>query len=81
MPPSPICERAIEDATTYGKAVLKFISANDVGLTGGHQYGYYLPLEVWYLFSPTFTVWGLDINCIIPRFPASLNWFLRDIRR
>lgn len=50
--PTPICERAIEDAIKYQRAILKFISANDVGITGGHQYGYYLPKEVWYLFSP-----------------------------
>ncbi|MCL5275310.1 MAG: type II restriction endonuclease, partial [Chloroflexi bacterium] len=49
---SPICERAFEDITQYGKALLKYISANDVGLTGGHQYGYYLPKEVWQLFTP-----------------------------
>ena len=39
------CERAIEDAAKYGFAFLKFISPNDVGLTGGHQYGYYLPKD------------------------------------
>ena len=33
------CERAIEDAVQYGKAVVKFISANDVGLTKSHQSG------------------------------------------
>jgi type II restriction enzyme len=49
---SPICERAIEDATRYGKALLKFISANDVGLTGGHQYGFYLPKAVSQVFTP-----------------------------
>ena len=49
---SPTCERAYEDAARYTKALLKFISANDVGLTGGHQYGYYLPKEVWHIFAP-----------------------------
>jgi hypothetical protein len=50
---SPDCERAIEDATRFGSALLKFISPNDVGLTGGHQYGYYIPKadEVWPLFT------------------------------
>lgn len=46
------CERAIEDALKYKRAILKIISPNDVGLTGGHQSGYYLPKEVWHLFTP-----------------------------
>lgn len=49
---SPICERAVEDAVKYGKAILKFVSANDVGLTGGHQYGFYLPKAIWQAFTP-----------------------------
>lgn len=49
---SPMCERAVEDTTKYGKAILKFISANDVGLTGGHQYGFYLPKAIWQAFTP-----------------------------
>jgi type II restriction enzyme len=50
--PSPVCERAIADATKTGNALLKFISPNDVGQTGGHQCGYYLPIQVWQMFSP-----------------------------
>lgn len=49
---SPHCERAIEDALQSGNALLKFISANDVGLTGGHQYGYYLPKAAWQMYTP-----------------------------
>jgi len=51
---SPECERAIEDAVRYGYALLKFISPNDVGLTGGHQWGYYIPKSenVRTLFTP-----------------------------
>jgi hypothetical protein len=45
-------EHAVEDARKHGKALLKFISANDVGLTGGHQYGFYLPKAVWQWFAP-----------------------------
>ena len=50
---TPECERAIEDAVRYGYALLRYISPNDVGLTGGHQYGYYIPKndEVWPLFT------------------------------
>jgi hypothetical protein len=51
---SPECERAIEDATRYGNALLKFISRNDAGITGSHQAGFYLPKanDVWRMFSP-----------------------------
>jgi EcoRII C terminal/Restriction endonuclease EcoRII, N-terminal len=49
--PTYLCERAIEDALKYGRAILKYISPNDVGLTGGHQCGYYLPKSAWQLFT------------------------------
>lgn len=49
---SPIAERAIADATTVGRALLKFISPNDVGITGSHQCGFYLPSGAWKLFTP-----------------------------
>src|SRR5579859_7440195 len=48
---SPIAERAIAEANRVGQALLKFISPNDVGLTGGHQWGYYLPKAEWEMFS------------------------------
>ncbi len=48
---TPIGERAISDAVRVGNAILKFISANDVGRTGGHQCGYYLPKAVWEMFT------------------------------
>jgi hypothetical protein len=48
---SPLAERAITEATRVGRAVLKFISPNDVGLTGSHQGGYYLPKSEWEMFS------------------------------
>lgn len=51
--PSPIAEKAIEDAREHGKAILKFVSANDCGATGAHQAGFYLPKSVWELYSPT----------------------------
>jgi type II restriction enzyme len=49
---SPFCGRAIENAIRYGNALLKFISPNDVGLTGGHQCGFYLPKSVYQMFTP-----------------------------
>lgn len=45
-------KRAIESALTHGRAILKFISANDVNKTGAHQQGFYLPKSAWRLFSP-----------------------------
>ncbi|MFC6644678.1 type II restriction endonuclease [Granulicella cerasi] len=49
---SPYCERAIEDALKHGNALLKFISRNNVGLTGSHECGFYLPKIVHGLFTP-----------------------------
>jgi hypothetical protein len=49
---SAIGDRAIDDALRAGRALLKFISPNDVGLTGGHQYGFLLPNSAWDLFAP-----------------------------
>jgi restriction endonuclease EcoRII-like protein len=49
--PSPNCERATAEAFEHGKALLKFISPNDAGLTGGHQSGYYLPKPAWQVFT------------------------------
>src|SRR5579863_10059001 len=53
-----IGERAITEAVRVGNAILKFISPNDVGLTGSHQRGYYLPKSVWEMFTPNPPVRG-----------------------
>lgn len=50
--PSPYCDRAVFDALQHGRALLKFISPNDAGLTGAHQCGFYLPIGVWEMFTP-----------------------------
>jgi len=50
--PSLFCERAIENASRYGNALLKFVSPNDVGDTGGHQCGFYLPKTAYQMFTP-----------------------------
>lgn len=55
---SPTCERAISDAMQYGKAILRFVSANDVGLTGGHQAGFHLPKDAWTHYTPFAPVKG-----------------------
>ena len=49
---SPAGEQAVADAIQYGRALFKFISPNDAGLTGSHQCGFYLPKSVWKLYSP-----------------------------
>lgn len=58
--PSVFCERAIENANRYGNALLKFISPNDVGDTGGHQCGFYLPKSAYRMFTPHAPVKGTN---------------------
>src|SRR5215204_218541 len=58
--PSLFCERAIENATRYGNALLKFISPNDVGETGGHQCGFYLPKNAYQMFTPYAPIKGVN---------------------
>lgn len=49
--PSAFAEAAIDAAKAQGRAVLKFISPNDVGETGSHQCGYLLPKHAWQVFT------------------------------
>lgn len=49
--PSPLVEKAVLDALDHQNALLKFISPNDTGKTGGHQCGYYLPKSIWRSFT------------------------------
>jgi len=48
---SSIADRAISDARRFGNALLKFISPNNVGQTGSHECGYYLPKSAWELYT------------------------------
>ena len=57
---SPYCEKAVAEALQHGRAILKFISANDTGKTGSHQCGYYLPKKLWKLYSPHPPTKGLN---------------------
>jgi type II restriction enzyme len=63
--PSAACENAIADAQRVGCALLKSISANDVGLTGSHQVGYYLPKKAWRIFAPFAPVAGENREHIV----------------
>jgi hypothetical protein len=49
---SHVCERAIDSAFESGNALLKFLSANDAGITGTHQEGFYLPIGAWEMYTP-----------------------------
>jgi hypothetical protein len=66
---SAAAERAIDDVLRHGRAILKFISANDVGLTGSHQAGFYLPRAVWQLFTPHAPVKGRN-----DKSPVAIRW-------
>lgn len=47
-----LAELAIGNAVHHGRALLKFISPNDAGTTGSHQYGFYLPKNAWEMYTP-----------------------------
>ncbi len=66
---SPFCALAIESALKHGNALLKFISPNDVGLTGGHQSGFYLPKSVYRMFTPQPPIKG-----VVTKHPVKIEW-------
>ena len=57
---SAIGEQALLDSVRTGKALVKFISSNDVGTTGSHQYGFYLPIAAWRIYSPNLPENGVN---------------------
>lgn len=61
--------RAIAHAQTHKRALLKFISANDAGLTGGHQAGFYLPKGAWELYTPHPPEKGR-----VDKWPVAITW-------
>lgn len=62
---SPALSQVISDATRYGKAILKFISPNDVGSTGSHQCGYYLPKKIWRSYTPQPPEKGINYDHLV----------------
>src|SRR3984957_18582945 len=66
---SPICELATAQALRVGNALLKFISPNDAGITGGHQCGYYLPKAVWEMYATFGPVKGRNDEATV-----TVNW-------
>ena len=63
------CERAIVEAIEHGNALLKFISPNDVGLTGGHQSGFYQPKQIHPIFTP-----HPPLKNTLEKFDISIEW-------
>ena len=45
-------ELALDDVLKHRRALLKFISANEAGLTKSNQRGFYLPTMAWKMFTP-----------------------------
>lgn len=64
-----VCTRAIEDAVKSRLALLKFVSPNDLGLTGGHQKGFYLPNVIYDIFTPCAPLRGTNSD-----FPVEIFW-------
>lgn len=86
--PSPQAEQAIVDALKAGKAIAKFISRNDVGETGGHQCGFYLPINAWRLFTkraPTKGKNNKDIVTVVWQdgtvTESAVTWYGQKTRR
>jgi type II restriction enzyme len=48
---SPAGEQAVFEAIKHGRAVIKFVSKNDAGVTGGKQVGFLLPKGCWQLYT------------------------------
>lgn len=49
---SQLCNEIITEIGNNSQALFKFISANDLGITGSHQCGFYLPINVWKMYTP-----------------------------
>lgn len=60
-----LLEAAITDALKAGNALCKFISRNDVGATGGHQCGFYLPKSVWRMFAGNGPIKGTNHKALV----------------
>jgi hypothetical protein len=66
---SPIGELAIAAVQKYGKALLKFITANEVDYRQSHQIGYYIPKHLWKHFTPQAPEKGVNYT-----HPVKVNW-------
>ncbi|MCW5548671.1 MAG: hypothetical protein KIT44_06875 [Opitutaceae bacterium] len=75
-------EAAVSDALRAGRALCKTISRNDVGATGGHQAGFYLPKSVWRMFSTKPPVDGSNHKTLVQiqwpegiRTVSAITWY------
>lgn len=68
--PSPLCDEAVTNVLRHGRALLKFITPNEVGLTGGHQKGFYIPKPVWNSFTPFPPTKGVNND-----HPVEVSWY------
>ncbi|MDA0918452.1 MAG: type II restriction endonuclease [Planctomycetota bacterium] len=59
---TPIAERAVTDCRKVGKALLKFLSTNDVPRPQSHQFGPYLPKQAWQFFTPHAPTKGVNLK-------------------
>jgi hypothetical protein len=80
-------EAAVNDALKAGRALCKFISRNDVGATGGHQCGFYLPKSAWRLFASHGPIKGTNhkdaVSIIWPdgkSTESSVTWYGKETR-
>lgn len=88
--PSPNGEAAITFALETGNALLKFLSANDVGKTLSHQGGFYLPKEpgVWEMFTRYAPVKGRKDKELVSilwqieeyKTNSAITWYGRETR-
>jgi hypothetical protein len=67
---SLVCEQAIEKSLACGRSILKYISPNDLGLTGAHQKGFYLSKKSWRYFTPFEPTKGVNHDHLV-----TVDWY------
>lgn len=66
---SEILNLAIQKVQKSKSAICKFITANDAGLTGGHQCGYHVSKGAWSMFLDEEAIKGTNIDI-----PITIHW-------
>ena len=67
---TPMAQRAVDDAKNAGRALLKLLSATDVGKSKTHQAGILLPKPVWQTFTDIPPTPGENANTTV-----TIRWF------
>lgn len=85
---STVAQSAISDCFEVGRALLKFLTPNNVGLTAGHEGGFYLPKGVWEWYtSHKPTVGANSQNSVRIQWPdghvtdSRVKWYGKGTRR